>query len=48
MEIIKSSFMSAYVAKSDDVSSTVSDLAVAENTLLQHWQVQSVSEYNDT
>lgn len=36
MEIMVSSFLSAHVAKSDDVPLIVSDLAVAEDTLLQH------------
>lgn len=36
MEIVKSSFTSAHVAKSDDVPLIVSDLAVSEDTLLRH------------
>lgn len=48
MELMKSSFLSAHVAKSNDVPLIVSDLAVARDSVLQCCQFECVPEYTDT
>lgn len=48
MELRKSSFLSAHVSKSHDVPLTVSDLAVAADSVLQCCQFECVPHYPDT